>query len=176
MLHLPHAVAALGLIGSAGLAQSAPPSSSPLVGSLEACRAVTDSSARLSCYDSAVEALVGAASKGDVVVVEREQVRKARRSLFGFSLPNLPFLRQTRDPAEEEVPKEFVSTLQSMGPSGVGRYRFVIEDGEAIWETVDATPAMYGKRGAEVKIRRGALGSYFLKVEGEQWVRARRVR
>ena len=68
-------------------------SSQPLFDAVLACRSETDPQARLQCFDRTSGALATAAQSGAVVVVDREEVRRTRRSLFGFSLPRLPFFR-----------------------------------------------------------------------------------
>ena len=52
---------------------------SPLVDALARCRAQSDDAARLRCYDAAAGALTAAAVRGDVVVVDQQDLRKARR-------------------------------------------------------------------------------------------------
>ena len=62
------------------------------IGALQACKATSDNIARLACFDREVASLLAATQSQDVVIVERGEVRKARKGLFGFSLPNLGFL------------------------------------------------------------------------------------
>lgn len=51
---------------------------------LAACRGIADSAARLSCFDRTAEAFVRARDNKEVVVLERAEIQKTRRSLFGF--------------------------------------------------------------------------------------------
>ena len=53
------------------------------------CRTVTENVARLACYDAQVAKLDEAESRNELVVVDKEQVRKARKGLFGLTLPDL---------------------------------------------------------------------------------------
>lgn len=164
-----------GLLAAPVSAQVQPGSNSPLIGALQSCQAVQDNAARLACYDRAAGALVGAATKGEVAVIDRDQVRQARRSLFGFSLPEFPFFRGGEDEKEKE-PKELVTTLAAFKSIGNGRYLFTVEDGGAVWETTESADIYDPERGDKVTIQRGVLSSYFVQIEGQPWVRARRIR
>src|SRR5690349_11628724 len=66
--------------------KGAPPS--PLVTAIDRCRQMTDPTQRLACYDSAASALVTTANSGAVTVVDQNDIRQARHSLFGFNLPH----------------------------------------------------------------------------------------
>ena len=166
-------LAAVGLFALPASAQQAPPPS-PLVSALAACRAVTDEGARLACYDKASEALTGAAARGDIAVVDRDQVRKVRRSLFGFAVPKFPFFARKDD--KDDEPKEITSTVQGFAFAGNGRFRVVIADNYGTWETTESAPLNDPKPGTKVTIKSGVMGSYFMQVGKQRWVRARRVR
>jgi hypothetical protein len=56
---------------------------------LVACKDIAESTARLACYDEKVTALQTAQSSNQVVIADREQVREARRGLFGLTLPRI---------------------------------------------------------------------------------------
>lgn len=166
------------LIVSATLASPAAAKSkaadAPHVKALKECQSITNPEQRLACFDRASAIMVQDAEQGGLVIMSREEVGTVKRSLFGFPLPKIS-LFGGNDKDEPEQPKELVSTLKSISGSGVGRYRFVIEDGDAVWETVDSTPYYSAKRGDKVIIRKAVLGSYFFKAGKEIWVRARRV-
>ena len=53
------------------------------------CRAQQDAALRLACYDAQVAALDDAETKKELVVVDKAQMKQARKSLFGFSLPKI---------------------------------------------------------------------------------------
>lgn len=166
-------LAAFGLVASPASAQQAPPPS-PLVNALAACRAVTDEGARLACYDKASDALTGAAARGDIAVVDRDQVRKVRRSLFGFAVPKFPFF--ARKDEKDDEPQEISSTVQGFAFVGNGRFRVAIADSYGTWETTESAPLRDPKNGEKVTIKSGLMGSYFMQIGKQRWVRARRVR
>ena len=149
---------------------------SPLINALAACRTISDGAARLACYDRASDALTGAAARGDIAVVDREQVRNVRRSLFGFAIPKFPFFSGRKDAKEEEEQKEITSTVQAFRSIGNNRYRVVIADNNAIWETTESMALRDAKTGEKVTITAGSIGSYFMQIGKQRWVRARRVR
>ena len=91
------------IMGDAAATAKDPPKQSPLVGALEACRAIADPTQRLACYDKQAGALLDAAQTGDVAVVDKAEVRKARKSLFGFTMPNIPFF--AGDKSADEAPE-----------------------------------------------------------------------
>lgn len=150
------------------------PSPSPLIGALRACHSIADSAQKLSCYERAGTALTTAEESGEVAVVHREQVRKVRRSLFGFAVPKFPFF-SGRDEDKEE-PREIVSTVQGFSSIGNGRFRITIAEASAVWETTESSMLRDPKPGEKVTIEGGTLGSYFIQVGTQRWVRARRVR
>ena len=168
---------ALGLVVAAFSAEAAtgkPQSGqSPLVQALASCRAQVDDAARLRCYDAAAGALTDATARGSVVLVDQEDVRKTRRSLFGFSLPKLPFF--SGDKSADEAQEELTAKIASTGPVGYGKWRLRLEDG-AVWETTESSSALRDPRaGNEVVIKRGPLGSYMIRIAGQRGVRAKRV-
>ncbi|HVF37568.1 MAG TPA: hypothetical protein VNA29_06455 [Sphingomicrobium sp.] len=158
-------------ISTASFAKDPPPS--PLMKELEGCRSIADASKRLACFDRVSGTLVGAAAKGDVVLVDRGQMRQARRSLFGFSLPKLPFF--DGDKSGEDQSDELQSTITSLRSLPYGKYQFRIADGNALWETTEASSAVTPRNGDKVLIKRGALGSYIVKFSGSRAVKAKRV-
>jgi hypothetical protein len=137
------------------------------------CRATTDAAARLACFDAAASSLDQAETKGDIVVIDREQASTARKQAFGFELPSL-------DIFDKVMPKEDLDrvtvTLKDAYRGKDGKWVMVLEDG-AVWRQIDAeTPFNAPRAGSTVKIRRAALGSFFLKGQkaGEAARRGRR--
>lgn len=168
-------IGVLALIGSPAVAQQKSRDTNVLISELANCQRIQDAMARLACLDRASSALVGAVAQGHITVLEREQVRSARRSLFGFTVPDLPFLGG-RDKDGVEPPKELTSSLVSFRPIGFNRYRFTISDGNAVWETTEGAMLTTPAKGTVVVIRRGAFGGHFARVGKAKWVQARRIR
>ena len=150
-------------------ARDVPPS--PIVDALAACRAIAENTARLACYDQASARLTEAVGKGEVIVMDQQEVKQTRRSLFGFQLPRLPLFRGDSGPDEDELTAKIVSA------SGIGydKYRLRLE-GNGVWETTESSSRISVPRsGQSVLIKRGPLGSYMMRIDGQRAVRAKRV-
>ena len=181
MAHMTPALGAIfvALTAPAAATQRAPsPSASTQarnLGALEACRAIGADVARLACYDRAAVALLEAARSGELSVVNRADARAARRSLFGFALPKLPFF--SGDKSAGDVPDVLTSTIVSARGIANDRYRIQIADGNAVWETTEAPIRLSApSAGEKIVITKGALGSYFLRINGQVGVKGRRVK
>ena len=165
---------ALAALAGQSVAQTTPPSSAPTLNVLGDCQKISDDAARLRCFDRAATNLVAASKAGDIVVVDREQMRSARRSLFGFSFPK-PRIFGDRDETAEI--KEIRSKVTRAASIGNGHYRVTIDHEAAVWESVESSQALRApKTGDAVWIKKGALGSYFLQFGSQRWVKARRVK
>ena len=157
--------------GAKGKPASAP---SPLVTAIDRCRQIADPAQRLTCYDAAASALVTAANSGAVAIVDQNEVRKVRHSLFGFALPKVPFF--SGDTTQNEAQSQLDSTITSVKGLNNGYFRIVIADNNAVWETTDSYLSFDEPRpGQKITIVRGALGNYFLRINGQIGVRGRRV-
>lgn len=170
---LPFAV--LALAGTAVIAADAPPLAR-LYTVLQACRGVTDSAARLACYDKAVAALDAAEKSQEVVIVDRQEVQKARKGLFGFNLPRIGFLAgrdgNADDQADEQQLDDTVTKVQSLP---YGKWRVTVASG-GVWETLETDSRFTDPRpGAAVHLSKGMIGSYFLQIGKGRAVKARRV-
>lgn len=114
-------------------------------------------------------ALRAAANTGEVVIVERAQVDAARRAVFGFAAPSLPgvFGGDTMESLE--------TTLDRATTALDGAWIFHLADG-SVWRQIDNTRVTNprGRQGEEVRVRKAALGSYFLNLGSSRAVRVRR--
>lgn len=140
------------------------------------CRALGDSAARLACYDRQVGEMESAAQRDEVVVLDKAELKKTRRSLFGFSFPRLPFLSGSDDD-EEKADLEAArieARITSARNVGYGKWAFVLDDGSQ-WETTEAIANRSPKSGQPIVIKRAAMGSFLGSVNGWPSVRMRRV-
>ncbi len=156
-------------------ADKPPPVARP-VAALQHCRTLTDASARLVCYDKAVDALSAATAANEVVIVERTDVRKARKGLFGFTLPRIGFLTGRPDSAEDRTDEaQLETTITASHNFGYGKWRFTVEGG-ASWETTETNMGFDDPLpGRKVLLQKGALGGYFAKVGKGRRVAAKRI-
>lgn len=143
------------------------------------CRRVADATERLACFDKESAILDDASARNELTVLDKEAVRKTRRSLFGFGLPRLPFLSDSKDgpgkdAENEEGDGKLTATIASARSLGYGKWAFDLDDG-AHWVTTEAVVQTDPAKGASVVIRRGALGAYFASFAGSRQVRVKRV-
>lgn len=166
-------VALLILPASPAFAQDQPQARrAAALSQLAQCRSITDDSARLQCFDRTVEEFDSAERSGDVVVLDREQVRETNRQLFGFQVVN-PFAGRTGAEPEPEM-EAIETTLRSASPTGDGKWVFRLADGSE-WRQIDSGSVNFRNReGQGVRVRRASLGSYMMTIEGSRAVRVRR--
>ena len=173
-LLIPMATVAAIAAGQSAAAAKTAPATSPLVNAIEACRQIADPTQRLACYDKAAPALVDAARSGEVRVVDRGQVRQVRRSLFGYAMPKLPFF--SGDDSAGDSPDELETTIKSVRDIGYGKYRIVLTEGDAVWETTETSISLSEpKAGQKISIKRGPMGSFFVRINGQRSVKGRRI-
>jgi hypothetical protein len=137
------------------------------------CRTQTADAARLACYDGAVAELGRLIASGEVVVVDHERVAKVKRQAFGFSLPSLSLFERPGKPAElQQIAGQVTSAYQR----GDGKWVVELDDG-AVWEQTDnETLFKEPHKGSKADIRKAALGSFFMNIDGQRALRVRRVR
>jgi hypothetical protein len=166
---------AVFLAAPAHAAQAAPPVAKQ-VSDLQACRAMSDSTARLACYDRAVDALSAATASQDVVIVERSEVRKARKGLFGFLIPKIGLLAGREGSEEDEADVNRLDTkVVTSRVLPYGNWRFTVEGG-AVWDTLETSFSFIAPLpGRPVLIEKGSLGSFSARVGKGGWVRVKRI-
>lgn len=169
------AIAAVALMSTPGALAKGKPKEGPppaQVTQLLDCRAIADSAQRLACYDKAAATIGDAVAKRDLVVFDRESVKKTKRGLFGFSIPNLGIFGDDDDAVEiKQIDGEIVSTAMNAD----GGYIFRLADGSR-WSQMDGKPiALAPQSGDKVVVKKGALGSYFLSVAKQPGVKVKRI-
>lgn len=164
-------VVALALSGGAVSAQDNPEGAH--LAALRACQNVVDNSARLACYDSAVAQVVSAADAGDIQMVDREDIRETRRGLFGFSLPKLGIFGGD-DNDNDELIKKMNSQITAVRAVGRESWQITVTEG-SVWLVNDAHWRFRPKVGDQVELERAAMGSYWLRIKGENGVKSRRI-
>ena len=156
-----------------------PTASERVLAGFARCRAIQAPEARAACFDASARELEVAVKTKDITIVDRQEVRKARKSLFGFTLPRIGLFdgadRDERGNGAPDEIKELQTTVVSVRPAANGRVELRVAEGDALWTTTDPMP-FPPKAGQKVRIRRGALGNYFIAVEGQKTVRGMRLR
>lgn len=164
----------IGALAWASCAAGKPPPSSARIpaklSTMLACQNVVDSAARLSCYDEASRAVTQALSRHDLLIVDRDAVRSAKRSLFGFSVPDFGVFG-----GDQEEVKQLEGVLAFASRNRDGGYVIGLQDGSQ-WSQIDDRPlALEPRRGDQIVVHRAALGSYMLNVGRMPGIRVKRV-
>lgn len=148
---------------------------------LKSCQTVSDDSARLACFDEAVGSIVNASDAGEVQVLDQQDVEKTRRSLFGFSLPDLDIFNGGDKAEESDEDKKkrqnlLETTITSVHYSKSDEVYFNTPEG-ATWRMSNIPDRLRKiEVGQTVVFKRASLGSFFIRINGQLGVKGRRVR
>ena len=165
------ALAAAILATATAAARPAPDDRTPpaVMQSMLGCRALTDSAARLACYDKAAATIAQAISAKELVMIDKAKATEVKRSLFGYSAPDFAGLL-----GGGEV-KQVEGVVTSAFTNRDGGWTIKLADGST-WTQNDDTPiALPPRKGDKVTIRRGTLNSYFLRIGNQPGVKAHRI-
>lgn len=133
------------------------------------CRKEPDSTLRLACFDSQIAKFEAAENSRQIILVDKGQVKEAKKGLFGFSIPKIPFL--TGD--DSDAPDFIEATIASVRQTGDGMWQFRLADG-ANWRQIETKSIPDPKAGDPIRIRKAALGSYLANIKGRTAIRVRR--
>lgn len=136
------------------------------------CRDMADPAARLACFDREVGELAAADAASEIRFADKETVRKTRRGLFGFDLPDFGLFGG----GDEEKVESVETSVASASPAADGGYRIAMADG-SVWVQIDNKRMPLAPRpGQAIRIKAASLGTYFLSLEGRPSIRVRRER
>lgn len=125
---------------------------------LQRCRAIADATARLTCYDA-----LAAAPKPPAVPVAAAvpaapvaATKPAPKPADNFGLP-----ASKRPDEAQEVQSSVGPSFDGWGPNS----RIRLDNGQ-VWQVTDGTSTSIPERARKVAVKRGALGSFYLDIEG----------
>lgn len=171
IISLAPAAFALAMLPNSASAQDA--TSIDYLTALKSCQSVVDANERLACFDRSVAELAVASDAGTVRIVDEEEVRQTKRSLFGFSLPNIKLFGGDNGVEQDEL---FESTITSARQINRNTWVFRITDGDAVWQINNAPSRLTRiENGDPVVFKRAAMGSYFIRINGQTGVKGRRI-
>lgn len=137
---------------------------------MTACREIADDTARLACFDSTLAEVIAATESGDLQVVDEEDVRRTRRSLFGFSLPRIGLFG-----GDDEPDDLLETTITSVRQVRSDEWVFQTEEG-AVWRIQNAPRRLRDpEAGQTVVFKRASFGSYFIRINGQMGVKGKRI-
>lgn len=166
----------LALTCPAGIAFAQAPQESPMV-PLYDCQNVADNVARLACFDEVVATLKIRESSGEIQSVDMAAIESIEKEAFGLSLPSLPSLfRSQSGGAEREPVAEITAEVKSAKIQPVSRKVIVVLANGQTWEQIDTAnvSAIRVRKAKEAKIRKAAMGSFMLSLDGGSAFRAKR--
>jgi hypothetical protein len=134
------------------------------------CRAIAAADQRLACFDRETASMAQAIQAKNLVFVDREKARAAKRSLFGFSIPDFGGIFGGGD---DEV-KQIDSTIRSAGRNPDGGLMITLADG-SVWSQTDDYPGLDPRPGKKVIVKRGSLGTFWLSIPGQSGIKVKRV-
>jgi len=141
--------------------------------SLQRCRAIADTMARVACYDALADAArvpvppakpaapaapapLAGATKATATPAMAAAVAPARTGEAAFGLP------ETRQPDRVESVQSMLSTsFSGWGPNS----RIRLDNGQ-VWLVIDGSSVVLPEGARKVAVKRGALGSFYLDIEG----------
>jgi len=138
------------------------------------CRSLNDLAVRVACYDREVAAFDAAEARKELVVVEREEITKTRRSLFGLGLPDLGIFGEKSPDGQRMT--ELESKVKRAVQSANGKWILTLDDGTVWAQTDSRNLTIDPEPGHEIKIRTAALGSYLANVRGQVGIQVKRLR
>jgi hypothetical protein len=160
------------LVASNGQARPVPGTGTPQsVQQLIACRSIADSVQRLACYDRQAAVVDKAIASKDLVVIDKARATAAKRSLFGFSVPNFGGLFGG---GENDV-KQIESTIATVGHNPEGGWLLKLADGSLWTQVDDAQLGLPPVRGEKVVVSRGSLGSFYITIGKQPGYKVKRI-
>lgn len=128
------------------------------------CRSITDASARLACYD-ALGVSVGSTRANTGTMPE-----KAAAPQTAAATPSAPLQPQDKFGLEQKIAnKGEIDAIESHIPGSfegwTGRSSIRLANGQ-VWQIADDSARAHYVDNPKVRIRRGALGSFYLEIEG----------
>jgi hypothetical protein len=155
------------------------------------CAAVAGEKERLACFDGAVAALKAAEARGDVTIVSKQQLATAQKENFGLAAP--PSVAQsvaratTAAPApgvakpapapkvEDDKPDRVTLQVKAIARGADGRLTVVMENGQVWKQSDDMKLAGLGQGPWTAEVRKGAVGTFLMNINGRTAIRVKRV-
>ena len=135
------------------------------------CRSIQDNTQRLACFDRETAAVDQAIAKKDLVLIDKARAPAAKRSLFGFSIPDFGGLFG----GDADEVKEISSTVTAFSHNAYTGWIIRLADGSEWAQTDDAQLGLPPQKGQKVVVHRGSFGAFFLRLNGQPGYKVKRI-
>jgi len=135
------------------------------------CRAIKDSAARLACYDAlpvppaasapAAPAAATAAKPGTAAASASTAQTGAPAALPSEPAAQFGLAQKDREKPLDAIESTIPGRFEGWGP----RERFRLANGQ-VWQVADDSKGYHDITNPKVRVRRGALGAFYLEIEG----------
>lgn len=125
------------------------------------CRAIKDSTARLACYDSLVVPAAAGKASPSAPAQAAPQPRPASRGPAQNAPEQFGLEYRKSQPALDAIESTIPGRFEGWGPNS----RITLANGQ-VWQVVDDSSGFNAIDSPKVRIRRGALGAFYLEIEG----------
>ena len=142
---------------------------------LYGCKTITDSAARLACYDENIGVVETAQETGDLIAIDKAGAQEIQRESFGFNIPSIPklglFKRDKSDAPSVDKDNDGFETvtleIKSAKKLANGRHMFTLTNGQ-VWMQTEAArvPLISKKRTNMMRIKKASLGSFMAQING----------
>lgn len=136
-----------------------------------ACTDLSDNAERLACFDTAVSKFKAAEDAGEVQTFTKEDVSRERKRNFGLAIPSFNF---GKDPSKDAGLDKLLVNVVSIDQDPFKKLKITLENGQ-VWKQTDSRRVSI--RNIETaEIRKAALGSYKIKLDGGSAFKAKRIK
>lgn len=166
------------IVGGAVAAQGMPAAAQSDAGSFRKlmadCEAATDTTARLSCFESAARRLRSMPDTAFLTPENSIEREKRQRSLFGLFGPRRDEEKRRVDPTAPAEIKEVTAPVLARAEATRGSWLIVLKDG-GTWKTETDMSFQPPRVGTSATIRRSPFGGYLLDVGNQASQRVTRL-
>lgn len=138
-----------------------------------ACRAVHEAPLRLACFDDKMRILEQSIAGEDVYVVSRAEASRARKSLFGLTLPHFNLFNGDQGTADGA--QQIESTVESASQSFDGNWLVELALGSKWQQTDGEQLGLSPRKGDKITVKRTALGGFKMSIDGHPSIKVKRI-